>query len=58
MTNVSFRCIAERAYAQAKEESLSDQFAQAVVLPTVAGASHMFMHGMNITEVCISGLPS
>ncbi|KAG0610808.1 hypothetical protein M758_7G093000 [Ceratodon purpureus] len=39
------------AYARAREQSLSSQLAQAVVLPTVASASHMFMHGMNVTEV-------
>lgn len=39
------------AIAQASDESLSSQFAQAVVLPTVAGACHVFMHGLNITEI-------
>lgn len=46
--------VTELAIAQANDESLSSQLAQAVVLPTVAGACHVFMHGLNLTEVCIS----
>lgn len=46
-----FLYVPDLAIAQASDESLSSQFAQAVVLPTVAGACHVFMHGLNITEV-------
>ncbi|KAG0559386.1 hypothetical protein M758_10G098400 [Ceratodon purpureus] len=41
----------ELAIAQASDESLSTQIAQAVMLPAVAGACHVFMHGLNVTEV-------
>lgn len=41
----------EQAIAQASDESLSTQIAQAVVLPAVASACHVFMHGLNVTEV-------
>lgn len=46
--------VAELAIAHASEESLWTQLAQAVMLPAVGGVCHVWMHGLNITEVYIS----
>ncbi|XP_024391263.1 uncharacterized protein [Physcomitrium patens] len=43
--------VAELAIAHASEESLWTQLAQAVMLPAVGGVCHVWMHGLNITEV-------